>query len=175
MTNKMIEKYYIVLTTQNNEPALRLGFAPSANDRQYIVDNKQTIIKILQEKEESAKKAKAEREAKINAIDGLELLKKAMGEWSNYHYYMTEKRFENEATSSFAIDEPTPNIKDLQQEYPRANAFLQAEKYCYSENIDKSAIGKKAIEKIINGEDYQNVIAEMEAEWSDFVSTRMFD
>lgn len=95
----------------------------------------------------SAQKALDERKAKIRAIEGLDELRYAPKE--------LEER--------------------IKAEYPRAAAYLKAESYSLSENDGKFTAGKKAVDRIINGEDYAAVIADMEKEWSDYCRERVCD
>lgn len=104
------------------------------------------------------------REAKINAIEGLKELKAAINEQNDYHYEIN-RRFENEALSSILPAQPKANVKDLKKKYPRAAAYIKAENWKYANNYAKAAAGRKALERIINGEDHEQVLADMEAEW----------
>lgn len=99
----------------------------------------------------------------IAAIEGLDEILKARAEWDEY-YYKREKAFESECGIFPA--EPKVKINDLKAKYPRAAAYLKAEAYSNASNYRKAAAGQKALERIINGEDHEVVIAEMEAEWS---------
>lgn len=95
----------------------------------------------------SAQKALDERKAKVRAIEGLDELRYAPKE--------LEER--------------------IKAEYPRAAAYLKAESYLLSENDGKFNAGKKAVERIINGEDCAVVLAEMEKEWADYCREHICD
>ena len=52
-------------------------------------------------------------------------------------------------------------IRDLEKKYPRAAAYLEAERWIYSGNPIKVRLGSRAMEKILNGEDPYAVLDEM--------------
>lgn len=51
----------------------------------------------------------------------------------------------------------------------------KAEAYEQAENYVKSAAGRKAKERIINGEDPATVLSEMETEWAEYCARRVMD
>jgi hypothetical protein len=125
---------------------------------------REEILKYLADKKAAEKAAAKAREAKIKAIEGLEELQKAINAEESYHYEIN-RRFENEALSSILPAQPKANIKELKEKYPRAAAYIKAENWKYANNYAKSAAGAKALERIINGENHEQVLADMEAEW----------
>ena len=60
------------------------------------------------------------------------------------------------------------------ERYPRAAAYLRAERESQRENFELSEIGKAAVEEIING-DYVKAIADMDAAVKAYVNRHMFD
>jgi hypothetical protein len=135
---------------------------------------REEILKYLADKKAAEKAAAEAREAKINAIEGLKELKAAINEQDDY-YHEINRRFENEALSSILPTQPTANIKELKEKYPRAAAYIKAENWKYANNYAKAAAGKKALERIINGENYEQALADMEAEWSAHCQEHMWD
>lgn len=111
------------------------------------------------------KAAEEDRRKKIAAIEGLDELVAARNAEEEYHNEIN-RRMENEALSSFAPARPTVSSKELVAKYPRAAAYIKAEAWTYASHYVKAAAGKKALERIINGEDHEQVLADMEAEWS---------
>lgn len=174
MIKDMIAKYNIRLTTHNGDVALRLGHTPTAADRQYIVDNKQNIISILQQQAEEAQAARAARQAKIDAIEGLSILQDAIYQWRRY-YAAQERRYDDESMSSISITPPEVSVNELKQKYPRADAYLKALDYSNAANAYKAIAGQKALERIINGEDHQTALEDMEREWTEAAMRNMFD
>jgi len=135
---------------------------------------KEEILKYLADKKAAEEAAAKAREAKIKAIEGLEELQKAINAEESYHYEIN-RRFENEALSSILPAQPKANIKELKEKYPRAAAYIKAENWKYSNNYVKAAAGAKALERIINGENYEQVLADMEAEWSAHCQENMWN
>lgn len=70
---------------------------------------------------------------------------------------------------------PAVSITELYEKYPKAAAMLQAEAYSSASNVAKSSAGRKARERIIDGEDYTQVIADMEKEWTDYCDEHVWD
>lgn len=134
----------------------------------HIKNNKTLIINEI-------KKIKAEedqRKANIAAIEGLEEIKRVSNEWEDYRRE-ANRRFEAEDYRPLA--KPKVTVEELKARYPRAAAYLKAENWSYSSNIGKRRAGKKALERIIAGENYEQVLADMEAEWSEYAEERMWD
>lgn len=52
---------------------------------------------------------------------------------------------------------------------------MERERRCCAANYAKSSAGRTALEKIINGEDYAQAIADMEAEWSAYCDAHIWD
>lgn len=63
---------------------------------------------------------------------------------------------------------PSIETAELKKQYPIAAAYLKAESWASSNHWAKWAAGNRALEKIINGEDHEVVIAEMEKEWGNY-------
>ena len=135
---------------------------------------REEILKYLADKKAAEKAAAEAREAKINAIEGLKELKAAINEQDDYHHEIN-RRFENEALSSILPAQPKTNIKELKEKYPRAAAYIKAENWKYANNYAKAAAGQKALERIINGENHEQALADMEAEWSAHCQEHMWD
>ncbi len=139
-----------------------------------IKARKAEIIDYLVAEEAAAKAAAEDRKAKIAAIEGLAELQDALDAEANYHHEVN-RRFEDEALSSIMPARPKVNAKELAAKYPRAAAYVKAEDWTYASNYAKNAAGRKALERIINGEDHEQVLAEMEAEWSAHCDQHVWD
>lgn len=97
---------------------------------------------------------------KVNAIEGVAEIKAAIRAWSNYH----QAKMELERGDRFIEDMPAYNpdeLSDLRKKYPRAAAFLEAERWVSSGNPIEVRLGSRAMEKILNGEDYTAVLEDM--------------
>ena len=64
---------------------------------------------------------------------------------------------------------------ELRIKYPCANAYLRARAYADSANIEKASLGRTAMKKIAEGENYDEAIAEMELGWNDYVDEHVWD
>lgn len=157
----LISKYNITVVGGIN---LSLKSKPSNEDVDFIKTNKLAIIDYIRSEQIAKEKAAGERQRKIDAIEGLTELENAIDEHNQYHYEI-ERRMQNENLSSFLPKKPESSIAEFKTKYPRAAAYLLAQSWESASNINKYSAGKKALERIINGEDYEVVIKEMEAEW----------
>ena len=70
---------------------------------------------------------------------------------------------------------PKENTDELRERYPMAAAMLRAESYSRAANYHKASAGRKAVERILDGEDWKKAISDMEAEWKEAVSEHMWD
>lgn len=70
---------------------------------------------------------------------------------------------------------PKENTDELRERYPMAAAMLRAESYSRATNYRKASAGSKAVERILDGEDWEKAISDMEAEWDAAVSEHMWD
>lgn len=80
-----------------------------------------------------------ERRAKVAAIEGLAEIRAAI------------------AGGKKTVGE----IDELRAKFPRAAAYLEAERWIYSQNPVKVRLAARALEKILDGEDPEAVIQEM--------------
>lgn len=139
------------------------------------------IAELMQRKEaedaetEAYKKAIAEREAKLYAIEGLSELMQARSQLEIYREALAAMMDDESNDGAFPPPRPTSNPAELSKQYPRAAAYLKAESYEFASNAVKSAAGKKAEERIINGEDYAAAIRDMETEWADYCTAHIWD
>lgn len=171
--NKLIKRYGIKLSIEYRDgkriPTGRLYVADRANAKRYgdwekIVSAKEEIKAILLREFEKEQRADEEREAKINAIPGLKEIKAAKEDLENWHYEF-EDSFKDVGGMGVR-PKPQYDFEALYKKYPRASAYLKAEVYSRAANYAKAAAGKKALERIINGEECDAVLSEMESELS---------
>lgn len=135
---------------------------------------KTEIVNALIEAEEAEKKAREEREQKIAGIEGLTEIKDAQRDIEKWH---------DEFSRSFGRvggmgvrQEPQYDLKAMRAKYPRADAYLKAEAEANKINYELSAIGRNALEKIINEPDgYESAIAEMEKALNEYANRYAFD
>mgnify|MGYP004663714527 CR=1 FL=1 len=136
---------------------------------------KPEIFAILVAEQDAKKRARAEREAKINAIPGLIEIKSARDDVERWRDEFAAS-FESEDGGGVGVrPQPKHDLAALYAKYPRAKAYLLADEYADAENYAKAKAGKKALEAIINGEDPESAIAAMEAEWTAYTQSHMWE
>lgn len=126
--------------------------------------------------EKAAERAAYEaRQAKINAIEGLTELTDAIEAeiaYGNAFNRMMEDEYNDGVNPP---SRPKVSSVELRKQYPRAAAYIKAENWEYASHYAKCGAGRRAKERIINGEDYVTVLADMDAEWSAHCAEHMWD
>jgi len=171
-TNELISKYSIkkVGDQMKISPAYGKKVVP-VDELEEIKARKPEIMVELTARATAA----AKREANIAAIEGIDAIISAQNAEEHYSRAF-DRMMENESNDGARPPhKPTVSSAEMINKYPRAAAYLQAEGWTMSSNLDKYCAGKKALERIINGEDYTQVIAEMEAEWSAAAEKHVWD
>jgi hypothetical protein len=168
---ELVRKYSSSYISEGpNAGKMRISKKVEPEDMPYVEDMKS----YLREEYEGRQRVEEERQKKIKAIEGLDELENAIGEWRSYDYEFS-RRFDNESLSSISPRRPKSDINEIKKQYPRAAAYLKARAFSDAHNYAKAAAGKKALERIINGEDYNKVIQEMEEEWSKAASEAVWN
>jgi len=173
--SELISKYKIQLHPDGDKiqiPAV-IGKKISKREMESIKDNKAAIITEFAARKNAEIKAHEDAAARLAAnVPGLDALRDARSQWSSYH-----------DTFSRAIDrgdcrmpsKPTVDTKALADQYPVAVAYLKAESYWLGANYARCSAGKKAMEAIANGEDYNEALNQMEDEWSAHCQEHIWD
>ena len=139
----------------------------------YMRANKPAILQYLEEQE--AAQARAEREAKIQAIPGLVEIERARADLAAWRDEW-DASFEGEGGGGIGVrPKPKYDLKAMYDQYPKAVAYINAREYSRSENIAKASAGEVAVRKILAGEDYNAAIAEMEAAWAKYCMDHAWD
>lgn len=172
---ELVEKYKMFLSSDGTRLGVReMEQAKTDGMMDTIKAQKDDIMSFLKEKKAAEEKAAKERIEKINAIEGLKEIQEAIQEqetWTRkFNYNMN-----NEYTSSIVSSRPEDRVETLKEKYPRAAAYLKAESLFLSENSDISNIGKSALDKIINGEDFVSVMKKVEEERKSLAESHMWD
>lgn len=107
-----------------------------------------------------------------DAIPGLKELEAAKEEQAAYREAFSRAM---DGGDGIYPAKPKGDPEELSAQYPMAAAMLRAESYSRAANSRKASAGRKAVERILNGEDWEKAISDMETEWSAATSERMWD
>ena len=149
-----------ILETRNN-------YKMTEEDR-IIMKEKPNILAILHEEAEQRKKEADEHQAKVDAIEGLHELEAAIAAYNkacqDYARKIKMCIYDGWCSEKFNPEEypSAKKVLSLRKKYPKAAAYLNAKEWSESGSRGMSRHGAKAMERILNGEDYERVIAEME-------------
>ena len=183
MHNKRHITWFLVPTGPN---AGKIRFDPldSVGDR-FLAEAGKNIAAYKEEIESIREELKAQkaaneaqiqaRLAKIDAIEGLKELQRYEDEWANYQDAFGQMMDDENNDGARPPKCPQHTVMELAARYPRAAAYLTAQHWYGAAHHVKSSAGSKARGRIINGEDYKQVIADMKAEWSAYCDEHMWD
>lgn len=174
---ELIERYKIALKIdEHGQPTGNL-FVYRADKAALaaIKAAKPEIVAALLAQREAGLRAEQERRAKIDAIPGLREIEAARTDLVNWKLEF-DASFDGENGGGVGIrPKPKYDMDAMYAKYPRAKAYLDAADFAASENDAKSAAGMKALEAIINGEDYERAVSTMDAEWKAHVADHLWD
>lgn len=172
--SELIKKYNITLSPNSDDKVVirNTELAKADNIIDDVIASKGEIISILKAEAEAERNKIREELAKIDAIEGLAEIRDAIVEhnryWEKFNYAV-------EHGTGILPSKPKTDSADLMAKYPRAAAYLKADEYAKAANDAKAAAGKKARERIINGEDYDKAIADMDSEWTSYCNKNIWD
>lgn len=123
--------------------------------------------------EEAEERETAERRRNFrNAIPGLKELEAAKAEQAAYREALARAV---DSGDGIYPAKPKSDPAELSAQYSMAAAMLRAESYSRAANYRKASAGRKAVERILDGEDWEKAISDMEAEWNESTSEHMWD
>lgn len=178
----LIKRYDIGLKTESKNGkevltgaiyALATRKLKSDNAMEIIRARKPEIYNYLVDRRNAEIKAAEERQAKIDAIEGLKELKAARADLASWHKEF-EKSFDDVGGLGVR-SKPNYDLKAMSEKYPRAAAYIKADAWAYAANFEKASAGRKAKERIINGEEPALVLREMEEEWDEACRSHIWD
>lgn len=140
-----------------------------------IKARRQEILDYFAQEQAAAEAARKERQDKIDAIEGLRELETAIDAERRYNAAFNAMMSNEYNDGACPPAQPKASPAELKTKYPRAAAYLKAEAWTLASHYAKYGAGKRAKERIINGEDYAQVIADMEAEWSAHCKEHVWD
>ena len=139
-----------------------------------MVARKPQIMAHLLAEEKAAEKAAREWEEKVDAIPGLMKIDAAMEDLRSYQIEW-EENWQRGDSGVGLRPRPQHDIAAMLLEYPRAAAYIKARDMSCAANYAKAAAGKKALIRIVNGEDYEKALSDAEKEWNEHVMEHVWD
>lgn len=144
------------------------------NAGQYTAELDAIRAQFKFEADEAERKA-AERKAKVDAIEGVRELESAYFQLEVYRWKMNAMMDDEYNDGVFPPKRPPVDINALRERYPRAAAYVDAKDWSDSLHHAKSAAGMVAVQKILDGQDYEQAIADMHSEWNTYSKNHTFD
>lgn len=169
---ELIKKYRIILW-DNDKICIQNDYMFKKDKAEELIKSKKAeIVAYLKEKKAEKSRAFELRQEKIKSIEGLEEIQDAIEK-----QVIWRRKFNQAMDSEDGIlpTKPEDNIAELKQKYPRAAAYLKAESESLKRNHELSEIGKDALERIINGEDYIKVLSDMDKRQHEFCQKHFWD
>lgn len=176
-TQELIQRYRIALKIDEHGQ-------PTGNLVVYRADKaalaaikaaKPEIVATLLAQRKTGLRAEQERQAKIDAIPGLREIGAARADLVNWKLEF-DTSFDGENGGGVGVrPKPKYDMDALNAKYPRAKAYLDAQDFAESDNDVKAAAGRKALDAIINGENYEQAIDTMNSEWAAYCESHLWD
>lgn len=145
------------------------------NMQDELMARKQEVMDYLNNLAAEKERAAAERERKLNGIEGLQELRNAISTAEGYAEAFSVAMQNEDQDGAFMPQKPKNNVAALRERYPRAAAYIKAESWSFASNDAKSSAGRKAKESILNGDDYTQALEQMEKEWTDYCNDHIWD
>jgi hypothetical protein len=98
---------------------------------------------------------------------GVDHLRKCFADEDRYHRQFDRMMSDEQNDGVKSPKAPANDIEKECEKYPIAAAYLKAERFESASNYMKSAAGRKAKNKIMQGVDPEQAIADMHKEWGD--------
>ena len=161
---ELVEKYKIYIVrdqwnkttgryekVENVIGVANIGTAKRDGMLEELKARKTEIIEAIKTKKAEEKKAREERQKKIDAIEGLAEILAAESRLIAWNLEF-DKIMENGESAALLSSKPSYNFEEALKKYPRAAAYLKAEKLAKSKDEKFAEVGKKALELIIDGD-----------------------
>lgn len=173
----LIRKYNIFVEKKDGKATGRIGFYNATPEvKKEIMEKKQEILDFFRDEEEKrAEEAEAarKRKEKIDSIEGLKEIQGAIDDMEEWQYEF-DKSFEDVGGLGVR-KKPEYDFDEMKRKYPRAAAYIKANEWELSPNYIKSGIGRRAVDKILEGYDSSAAISDMEKEWSGYCKDHIWD
>lgn len=175
--SELVDRYRISLHTDGEQIRVPGGKSLPAAELEEIKSRKPEIVEELRRRKAEHDAALAEYRRKLDALrPGIEAIRAARAAVQDWHRRF-EESFEHGNYGGEGVGAPPPKdaIKEACKQYPREAAYLTADEWSAAAHYMKAAAGKRAKERILNGEDYDAALADMEAEWSEYCKKAALD
>lgn len=150
------------------------NLAKKENMIPVIRERKQEILDYFNNKREKERLAYEDRQRRIDAIEGLKEIEAAMEDLDRWHDEF-EKSFEDVGGLGVR-PKPEYDFDAMYEKYPVAKAYLDAYNYSNKSHYELSAIGKRALDRIIyHPEDYKEALEQMKADLDEFTAEHAWD
>lgn len=109
-----------------------------------------------------------------NNVPGLDELEKVKADY-NAEQRLFSKSIENGNGILHSPKVTSADVAEVGKKYPVASAYLKADGYSNSANYHKASAGETAKDRIRRGENYKQVLEDMEKEWEKSVEEHIWD
>ncbi len=173
-TDEMIERYNLQAVMHNGKMCVFTRVKLNASEIREIQANRDEILAAIKAKKDAEADRIAKRQAKIDAIPGLKEIKAAREAEATWQARLTAS-IERGAYGGEEIG-PAPkyDFEAAYKKYPQAHAYLMAEHEAYKRNYEMVEVGRKALEKVINGQ-WEEAMKDLEAGKAANVNAHLWD
>ena len=136
------------------------------------------MVQLLESCESETQARKFIADGTVNALTPVKKLKKQIDKLNGKEIAADAESKEVDSENGGGVGvrpKPKYDMDAMYAQYPCAKAYLDAQEFAASENDTKSAAGKKALDAIINGENYEQAIAAMNSDWATHCKSRLWD
>lgn len=184
---KMIDLYDIRLQTEFKNgkfvPTGLVGIYNTTrlekdNAKDEILSHKDEIKALLFKRYNDEQRAREERKAKIAAIPGLKEIEDAIEDLTKWHEEFNRSFDDRYGAGCGGLGvraKPQYDLDAMRVQYPRAAAYLEMQDWSQKEFIEQAIIGKKALEKIINDDNWEQAVADAKKELDDYITAHIWD
>lgn len=143
-----------------------------------IARHKDEIKALLLKRHDDEVRAWEERKAKIAVIPGLKEIVDAIDDLTQWHEEFSRSFDERHGAGCGGLGvraKPQYDLDAMRAQYPRAAAYIKMHDWSRKEFIEQAIIGKKALEKIINDDHWEQAVADAEKELDDYITAHIWD
>lgn len=174
---ELIDKYRITLHTDGEQIRVPGGLALPPEELEEIKSRKPEIVEELRRRKAEHDAALAEYKRKLDALSpGIEAIEAARAAVRDWHRRFNDS-FEHGNYGGEGVGAPPPKdaVKLACEQYPREAAYLRAHEWSGAAHFVKAAAGKRAKDRILDGDDPAEALADMEAEWRAYCDKAALD